>query len=649
VLGFTAVVPDLDSHDPVLAVRGEADGPTSDFVRYLRESPIQERIGAFVEGMRAGGRGRLSLNVDMHLHKSSEARVSGEYAFADNTLDPGEGLPLLEQLSGKLVFANEDVSLKEGATRVFGAPARFTVSRDGTGAVHIQATGQVDAALLRRELNQPQLVNLSGSTDWRLSATVRDRRHDFVLESDLLGLASSLPPPFNKSAAQRVPLRIERREHGLGQDLVSFTYADLASGQLLLDRTGKTKIRRGEIMLGGSAPSPQRDGVWMAGQLERFDLEQWQDLALQANAGGAGPGLAGIDLSASDVRAFSRNFHDVQFVATRREGAWAAKLDSREVTGEVKWVPEGNGVLVGHFSRMVLPSATSEIEPTAARPGEGRDLPSIDVTVDDFQMGKRQFGKLALNAVPRGADWHIERLELSSPDGTLAVTGLWQAWTVNARTQIDVKVAANDIGRFFARMDLPQGIQGGKAKLEGPLSWAGPPYALDLPTLSGQLSLKASKGRFVKIDPGIGKLLAVVSLQTLPKMVTLDLRDMFSEGFAFDQISANLDIARGVAHTNNFGMEGPAARVEMTGDVNLAGETQKLDVRIFPALSDSVALGTAFVNPAVGLGAWVLQKALRDPLGQMLSYEYHVAGTWNTPTVTKKRREIKEQPPAGRR
>ena len=260
-------------------------------------------------------------------------------------------------------------------------------------------------------------------------------------------------------------------------------------------------------------------------------------------------------------------------------------------------------------------------------------------------MGARQFGKLVLVAVPNGADWRIERLDLISPDGAFTVTGLWQAWSVSPRTQINVKLDVADIGRFFARMALPPGIQGGKAKLEGPLSWAGPPYALDLPTLSGQLALTARNGRFVKIDPGIGKLLAVLSLQTLPKVVTFDLPGIFSEGFAFEGISAKVDIARGVAHTQNFEMDGAAARVKMSGDVNLASETQQLDVHIYPSMSESVALGTALLNPAVGLGALVLQKALKDPVGQMLGLTYSVAGTWTAPTVTKKKRERNEPEP----
>ena len=649
------VIPDVSLPDPVLEVRSELEGQTSDLLRFVQESPIEERVGDFIDGMRATGRGRLSLRIEVPLNRSLETELAGVYTFADNTLDPGEGLPVLAQLSGNLTFTGSDVSVRDGAARVFGGPMRFSITREN-GAMRVQASGQLDVARLRRETDQPLLAYLKGSADWRLTASVREHRHDYVIESNLVGVESSLPAPFAKSAQQRVPLRVERRERTRGYDLVSFVYGELATGQLLVDKIGKGGIRRGEIVLGGSAPAPQRDGVWIAGAVERIDWDQWWDLASAQRVGAPGGKaalLSGINVSAPEGRAFSRDFHDVHLAATYRDGAWLAKLDSREVLGDLKWLPEGDGMIVGRFSRLQLPTPTAELEPAPgadnARSGGGRDLPSVDITADDFRMGQRQFGKLVLVAVPNGADWHIERLELASPDAAFSVNGLWQAWAVNPRTQINLKLEVNDIGRFFARMALPPGIQGGKAKLEGPLAWVGPPYALDVATMSGQLALTASKGRFVKIDPGIGKLLAVISLQTLPKVVTLDLRDIFSQGFAFEQIGAKVDIVHGVAHTQNFEMNGAAARVQMSGEVNLASETQQLDVHVYPSLSESVALGTALVNPAVGLGALVLQKALKDPIGQMLGFNYIVAGTWTSPTVTKKQREHVDPGPAGRR
>ena len=644
----SVVIPDLDA--AVIHVNGEGEGPTSDFLRYVRESPVEERIGAFIDGMRAIGRGRMSMQIEVPVHRIPDTQVAGVYTFSDNALEPGEGLPLLAQLSGRLMFTRDDVSLQDGAARVFGGPIRFTMGRDAGGAVRVQANGQLEAAQLRRETELPLLARLNGTADWRMTATVREHRQDFVIESNLVGLASSLPAPFAKPANEGVRLRVERRERARGQDLLTFSYGDAVSGQLLLDKAAK-RITRGEIALGGSAPPPQRDGIWIAGRLDRIDIDQWLDTLPSAGSDGGSSSLAGLNVSAREVGMFSRDFHDVQVAATQRDGAWQASVQSREVTGEMKWLPQGDGSIVGRFSRLELPTPVTTLE-AASPPGSGtaatsrgRALPSIDLTADDFRMGPRQYGKLTLAAVPSGADWRIERLDLASPDGTFNVTGLWQAWAVNPRTQLNVKLEVNDIGRFFARMALPQGVRGGKGKLEGALSWAGPPYALDWPTLSGQLALTARKGRFVKVDPGIGKLLAVVSLQTLPKVVTLDLRDIFGEGFAFEDITAKIDIAQGVAHTQNFEMDGPAARVLMSGDVNLAQETQLLDVRVYPSMSESVAIGTAIVNPAVGLGALVLQKALKDPLGQILALNYRVAGTWAAPTVTKKKRDHNEPEP----
>jgi uncharacterized protein YhdP len=212
-----------------------------------------------------------------------------------------------------------------------------------------------------------------------------------------------------------------------------------------------------------------------------------------------------------------------------------------------------------------------------------------------------------------------------------------------------VQAEVSDIGGYFARLKLPEGIKGGSGRLEGQLSWSGPPSAPDLATLDGTVTIDAKNGRFVKVDPGIGKLIGVLSLQALPRRVTLDFRDIFSEGFTFDEIRAGAQITRGVAHTDNFRMTGTAARVNMKGDLDLVRETQNLQVRVIPSLSESVALGAAIVNPAVGLAALLAQKALKDPINQMVSMEYIVTGTWSDPVIANKRREPPTDGKAGRR
>ncbi len=132
----------------------------------------------------------------------------------------------------------------------------------------------------------------------------------------------------------------------------------------------------------------------------------------------------------------------------------------------------------------------------------------------------------------------------------------------------------------------------------------------------------------------------MLSLQALPRRITLDFRDVFSEGFAFDRISGSIQMNNGVMRSDDLELFGPAARVFMSGEADAARETQNLRVRVQPTLSESVAVGSAIaatgaIHPAVGLAAYLVQKALRDPVEKLFSFEYAVTGSWSDPKVEK--------------
>jgi uncharacterized protein YhdP len=244
------------------------------------------------------------------------------------------------------------------------------------------------------------------------------------------------------------------------------------------------------------------------------------------------------------------------------------------------------------------------------------------------------YGRLEFTAMSEGRDWRLERLLLSNPESNLTLDGVWQLGLPRPLTRVNLRLETSDIGKLLTRLGQPEGVRRGTAKLEGSLSWNGSPYDLDYPTMAGTLALEAAKGQFVKLDPGIGKLLGVMSLQSLPRRLSLDFRDVFSEGFAFDEIGGAAKVDRGNATTENFRVRGPAANIVMRGEVDLAHETQKLRVRITPQVTESVAVAGALVGgPVAGVAAYLAQKLLKDPFGQLASFEYDVTGSWSEPTV----------------
>jgi uncharacterized protein YhdP len=101
-----------------------------------------------------------------------------------------------------------------------------------------------------------------------------------------------------------------------------------------------------------------------------------------------------------------------------------------------------------------------------------------------------------------------------------------------------------------------------------------------------------------------------------------------------------------VASTDNLRIIGPAARIVMSGQVDLAKETQALRVKVNPQLSDTVSVAGALIGgPVAGIAAFLAQKLLKDPLDQIASYEYDVTGNWADPQVKKAERPTMQDAP----
>jgi uncharacterized protein YhdP len=356
-----------------------------------------------------------------------------------------------------------------------------------------------------------------------------------------------------------------------------------------------------------------------------------------------------------------RHFNQVVIGGGRDGGVWRANLAASELNGYLEYRPPNalqttgaEGRVFARLARLTIaPSVANDVE--ALLEAQPASIPALDIVVDDFELRGKHLGRLEVQAVNRRTpssardagvrEWRLNQFNLSAPEASFVASGNWVALNAPAvagrpsgsrRTAMNFKLDVGDSGALLSRLGMKGVVRGGRGKLEGQVAWMGSPLSLDYPSMSGAFTVNVESGQFLKADPGIAKLLGVLSLQALPRRLTLDFRDVFSEGFAFDFLRGDIKIDQGMAFTNNLQMKGINAAVLMEGSADIARETQDIKAVVIPEINAGTAtLLATVINPAVGLGTFLAQMFLRRPLIESATQEFHIDGAWADPQITK--------------
>ncbi len=633
-----ARIPDLISGgNDLLLIDGHVAGHTQDFLNFIRQSPVNLHTGGFTEKMQADGDGELALSLRLPLRHIKESTLNGIFSVAGNRIDLGGELPTLEQISGSVSFSDDSVQARGLQTRVLGLPATLSFDSQSGGQIHAHLNGSVTAEALAPHLPAALARHLGGACNWQAEVRMGKQQNEIQIDSDLNGMALDLPPPLRKAAAQSVPLTITRLPGVLGETVVKASYGNLISLRADIPLDGPARIAL--HLSRGEAPLPGQAGISIGGALHTLDLDAWRGIDLGATAAN-GPELHEVNLMLGELRIANRILHDTQLGVHPAGRGWKFTLAGRELGGEVLTLPEPRGTrVIANFERLSLPEPAPDT-PASENAAVTQSLTGIEVNALKFGWMGRELGELHLRLTPEKNGYDIERASLSLPEGRIEGRGM-VSWQPRRPTRLNLNLEASDLGKALTRFGYPGSVKGGEASVSGMLTWGGGLEDFAISGLNGDFSVTLKKGQFLRVEPGAAKLLGILSLQALPRRIALDFRDIFSEGFAFDEITGDVHLERGSAYMRGLKMQGPAARVRMSGVVDLAGQSQNLRIDIQPRLEDTVVVAGALLGgPVVGLGALLANKILRNPIGQVASFNYGVTGTWSEPVIVKLKRQV---------
>ncbi|MGC7411228.1 YhdP family protein [Pandoraea pneumonica] len=687
------VVGDIDKigqEDSTLALKGDARGPAADFVKYLNSSPVGHWIGDFTDETRANGNAQLSLQLSMPLEHTDRSKVSGRAKFLRNDIALINGLPTFGAVDGELAFTEHGISLDNLRGTFLGGDVRASGGSREDGTIALNVAGTMSAQGLRENRENASLAQLAkrmtGATPYTAVVTVRQGMTDVAVQSTLAGLAVNLPAPLGKSAETSLPARFSLRPQpnpgGRRIDTLDFAIGSV-QGNYVQQRNGnRVEVLRGGIGINQPVPAP-REGVQATAQFDTLDVDAWRSVIASLSTDASAPTKPGtqgtppapaetaaaareefgaltpylptrLALHAKQVRLMSRVWPELVLGAQRNDRDWQVSLASDLVSGFAEWhAPDAknpSGAIRARLAKLVIPKEEHGDDVLTQVLDEPSDeFPAIDVVANDFVLRDKPLGRLQLNAHNDLEDgvpvWQLTKLELSNSAATLDVTGNWRTSRRRAaaagsgedvprRTVLDFNLDVKNGGALLDRLGLPKTLKDGSGTVSGRFGWRGGPDAIDYPTLGGKVKIELKRGQILKADPGLAKLLGILSVQTLAKILTFDFNSVVGSGLPFDNIDGNATMQAGVASTDDLTIHANAATIKIDGHTDLAHETQDLNVLVLPKINAaSASLAWAIINPALGIGSFFAQLALGEQLSRTLSTTYHVTGSWDNPII----------------
>jgi uncharacterized protein (TIGR02099 family) len=679
-----ASIPKLDQ--PVVSVTGEARGPVAQVLDMVAQSALNDLTGTVLSHSQASGDANFKLALTLPIDQLNKSKVQGSVVFADNVLQIIPGTPVLNRTRGTLQFSEQGFELKAVQAQLLGGDATLDgglsfVASEGQSPLQLKIRGDLTADGLRqaRELGFVSRLaqRASGKSAYSANLGLRRGVPELLITSDLKGMALTLPAPLNKPAAALLPLRIESHltreslqpKSRVLQDQISVTLGRVMSTTYVRDLSGaRARVVRGGIAVGQSVIDavPMRDNaVSLNLHLPSLDLDAWNTALTQFTGASplkrkAGPrSVVGAEatsdgaqdympafaaLRADQIKVTDRVIHQVLVGGTRQGDLWRLNVSADELNGSAEVRPANGNMPAQLYARLVYLNIPPSLVPDVERllTDQPSSIPSLDIVVNDLTLRGKKLGRLEIEAVNRVGtyavrEWRLNKFNVTLPEATLTANGHWAAeGPVVRRTQFNFVLAIRDSGDLLSRLGTPGAIRHGEGRLEGQVSWQGSPITLDYASMTGQMNLAVEKGQFLKTDPGAARLLGVLNLQALPRRLTLDFSDLFSDGFAFDFVRGDVRIEQGIASTNNLQMKGVVAGALIEGSADLVRETQKLKVVVVPEINAGTAsLYVATINPLIGLTTYLAQMILSKPLVRAGTSEFFVDGTWADPRVTK--------------
>lgn len=615
-------------------------------LQFIKQSPLQATLGKTFAYLVPRGQGQFQLQLTIPLLKPESTQVLASINLQKARVDlPNANLQITD-VDGALQFTEQSIKGDKITGKIFSEPVTINVKSTNKKGLHIESKflTSINIPTFAKWLKAPITNLVSGKTSLqgRVNFTP-DQPLTIDLTSDLVGVKVDLPLHLDKLApvASRFAAHIILDEQAPLK--MQLAYGKLVKAALTFsDKSDDLALESCVLNLGqGEAAWSKEPGLYITGSVDKID---WQTIQPLVNAPPSNstmlPTLKNIDMEFGQVTIGSFNLNDVDLSLTPKNQHWYVDIDADELAGQmvIPFSLTKDQEININLSRLKI--NTDKTGQALASKFSVKSLPAIQFTTDELIFNDKSIGKVKLLTEPNRTGLAIQELQISSARMNLEADGTWVQQGDQQYTDLQGKVNSkqlNELLRSF-KIDIHNFIAN-QGSLNFDLSWQGAPYEADLGNLNGDVSLNIGKGRIIDVGKetdakmGIGRMLSLFSFQTIPRRLSLDFSDLFQKGYSFDSIKGNYHFFKGDALTQDMRIDGPVAKVKISGRIGFVAKDFDLNLKVTPYVTESIPVAAAVITgqPLIGVAAWAVNKVIGSQVSKVTTYVYHVAGPWDNP------------------
>lgn len=658
----------LDSKNIAVQVKGKAEADALDATQYLKKTPLPALIGldTFLNDI-ASINGPIGVRlpkiwIPVYGYDNREEAVQGEISFKENDLVLFDRLAF-SKMKGTLFFTESAVRSKSIQGLFENGEANVSVKTE-KGIVNILAEG--DANL--------KSAFYYGKMPWKTHVQIplksREGQDSLLVETqaNIINVTSLLPSPFNESDFQALSerpawfkgnVRLNRNDIFVDAnvDTVLKTKFQLTTEDLL---PSKMSLAFGRSTI--SQDLQLVDGLNARGHIPVLDLDAWIDVwpklseQLKLEAPDKGKASSRIwynsELSFNQVILGDFPFSNVRAswstISVEKESELAINVASNELEAVATRMRSGDvGIKVSKLD-IHLPEEKKEntssqkvkqLPAKCQNPKKQIDLPNIVFEGSNLRVNERYLSKLNFKLSDSSKMLTVKDMKIRFGRVNGEASGQYEFNKVENRSHIAASIDARNVEDITVLLGIKKGFKGKRGKVTTDLRWQGDVDCFSVIGLNGRLGFEFKDGVIDQAEPGIARLIGLLSFEALARRLQLNLDDVTSEGLVYDRIEGSGRFRRGIFGFEKLQLDAPAATAKVFGEVNLIQEQFDLSAEITPAIGSTlpaIAAISGVATPIAGLAAYALLKVVPIVNEDLVTYRYEVSGTFENPVIKDK-------------